>query len=214
MVPRTMLTEWAITAFPDATHYWTFRKMVTVQLGVLGLMEYVLHLTRLYPEMLFLHQDSGLINVAYFKFNMDDTKGELDGNRPVPFRLTPNLAELCTSIGVTGPLTAAMMVTARCLATPSFKLNALLRAILKDEIIAWHKRQEASAEVSGGRSASGGLDCEALALRVNKAVSSIMARITALAVVDQSESKATQMVRAVGGIDNLCRMDPAWHPWL
>lgn len=75
MVPRTMLTDWATTAFPDASHYWTFRKMVTVQLGVLGLMEYVLHLTRLYPEMLHLHQDSGLINVAYYKFNMDDTKG-------------------------------------------------------------------------------------------------------------------------------------------
>lgn len=77
MVPRTMLTEWAVTAFPDATHYWTFRKMVTVQLGVLGLMEYVLHLTRLFPDMLYLHQDSGLINVAYFKFNMDDSKGLL-----------------------------------------------------------------------------------------------------------------------------------------
>lgn len=75
MVPRTMLTEWAMTVFPSATDYWTFRKMVTMQLGVLGLMEYVLHLTRLYPEMLYFHRDSGLINVAYFKFNMDEAKG-------------------------------------------------------------------------------------------------------------------------------------------
>lgn len=65
--------------------------------------------------------------------------GELDGNRPVPFRLTPNLAELVTSIGVSGPFTASMVATARCLATPSFKVSALLRAIMRDEVISWHK---------------------------------------------------------------------------
>ncbi|KAA0197800.1 hypothetical protein HAZT_HAZT001767 [Hyalella azteca] len=223
MVPRTMLTEWAIAAFPNATDYWTFRKMVTVQLGVLGLMEYVLHLTRLYPDMLYLHRDSGLINVAYFKFNVDDSKGELDGSRAVPFRLTPNLATLCTSVGVTGPLSASMVVAARCLSTPSFKLQALLRAILRDEIITWHKRQEASVEamnnpsgsvVAGGAARGGPIDSEALVSRVNKAVTSILARVQALAMLDQSESKATQMVRAVLCVDNLCRMDPAWHPWL
>lgn len=39
-------------------------------------MEYLLHLTRLYPDMMYIHQDSGLVNVAYFKFNVDDAKGE------------------------------------------------------------------------------------------------------------------------------------------
>lgn len=57
----------------------------------------------------------------------------------MPFRLTPNLAELVTSIGVSGPFTACMVATARCLATPSFKVNAFLRAIMRDEIISWHK---------------------------------------------------------------------------
>lgn len=38
-------------------------------------MEYLLHLTKLYPDMMYIHQDSGLINVAYFKFNIDDAKG-------------------------------------------------------------------------------------------------------------------------------------------
>lgn len=39
-------------------------------------MEYLLHLTKLYPDMMYIHQDSGLINVAYFKFNIDDAKGK------------------------------------------------------------------------------------------------------------------------------------------
>lgn len=49
--------------------------------------------------MTYVHQDSGLINVAYFKFDVDDTSGELDANRPVPFRLTPNILEFLTSTG-------------------------------------------------------------------------------------------------------------------
>ena len=48
---------------------------LTVQLALIGLMEYLLHLTKLYPDMMYVHQDSGLINVAYFKFSIDDAKG-------------------------------------------------------------------------------------------------------------------------------------------
>lgn len=66
--------------------------------------------------------------------------GDLDPNRPVPFRLTPNIAEFLTSTGVTGPLTAAMVASARCFVQPQYKLAALLRAVLRDEYITWHKK--------------------------------------------------------------------------
>jgi len=71
----------------------------TLQLSLTCFAEYVLHLTRLNPDMMYVHQDSGLINIAYFKFDIDDTSGELDANRPVPFRLTPNVFEFLTTIG-------------------------------------------------------------------------------------------------------------------
>lgn len=67
-------------------------------------------------------------------------EGELDANRPVPFRLTPNISEFITSIGVTGPMTASMVAAARCFASPNFKVAALLKAILRDEMIAWYKK--------------------------------------------------------------------------
>ena len=56
MVPRTMLKEWAMTTFPSATDYWTFRKMFTLQLALAGFAEYVLHLSRLNPDMMYIHQ--------------------------------------------------------------------------------------------------------------------------------------------------------------
>ena len=86
MVPRTLLKDWAAATFKSATDYWTFRKMFTLQMALAGFAEYVLHLSRLNPDMLYIHQDSGLVNISYFKFDVDDVNGELDSNRPVPFR--------------------------------------------------------------------------------------------------------------------------------
>uniref|UniRef100_A0A2M4DP85 Putative transcription-associated protein 1 n=1 Tax=Anopheles darlingi TaxID=43151 RepID=A0A2M4DP85_ANODA len=115
--------------------------MFTLQLALSCLLEYALCLTRLNPDMIYLHQDSGLMNVSYFRFEMDDSTGLLDVNRPVPFRLTPNIAEFISSVGVAGPLTASAVATARCFIQPSFKLTTILKAILKDEIIAFHKKR-------------------------------------------------------------------------
>lgn len=49
----------------------------TLQLALACFAEYVLHLTRLNPDMMYLHQDSGLVNIAYFKFDVDDSTGKI-----------------------------------------------------------------------------------------------------------------------------------------
>lgn len=50
---------------------------LTLQLSLSCLAEYVLHLTRLNPDMMYIHQDSGLLNASYFKFDVDDKKGNI-----------------------------------------------------------------------------------------------------------------------------------------
>lgn len=122
MVPKTMFRQWAMSTFPSATDYWQFRKMFTLQLALVCFAEYVLHLTRLNPDMMYLHQESGLMNTAYFKFDVDDSTGELDTTRPVPFRLTPNIIEYLSPIGINGSLTACMIAAARCMVYPNFKV--------------------------------------------------------------------------------------------
>lgn len=87
------------------------------------LCEYTLHLTRLNADMMYIHQDSGLINISYYKFDVDNATGELDANRAVPFRLTPNIVEFLSSMGITGPLTASGIAIARCLVQPNFKVS-------------------------------------------------------------------------------------------
>lgn len=213
MVPKTMLKNWALQTFPSATDYWTFRKMFTLQLALACFGEYVLHLTRLNPDMMYLHQDSGLINISYFKFDVDDHTGELDTNRPVPFRLTPNIIEFLTCIGVSGPLTASMIAAARCLVQPNFKVQSILRAILKDEMIAGHKKKlniaaAAAAAAAAANASSGGVmdntvtanlqqqesDTDHLINMVNKAVNVIASRLNGLANFDVNDSKVSLVV--------------------
>ncbi|XP_013181191.1 PREDICTED: transformation/transcription domain-associated protein [Papilio xuthus] len=218
MVPKGMVREWAAATFAAPTDYWTFRKMLTLQLSLAAFAEYVLHLTRLSPDMMYVHQDSGLLNVAYFKFDVDDTTGELDGNRPVPFRLTPNISELLTNNGITGPLTASAIAVARCLVTPNFKIQSILRTILRDEMVTgYRKRLEDKPGLTAGTSTDTKpveMDNETIVNMVNKAVTVIMNRLNSLALFDGPDSKVATLVTAANSHDNLCRMDPAWHPWL
>ncbi|OQR70315.1 Transformation/transcription domain-associated protein-like [Tropilaelaps mercedesae] len=210
-VPRTLLKEWAQATYPDPTDYWTFRKQFTLQLALCGLVEFVLQLTRLSPDMVYIHQDSGFVHAAYYKFDVADATGELDHNRPVPFRLTPNMAELVGAVGVQGPMCAAVVAVARCLSQPSF--TALLRAILRDEIITWHKKNY--EEASAGGEGPPDMDGEQLVATVSKAVAAITSRLNSLTSYESSEnSKVQALLTAASNPENLCRMDPAWHPWL
>ncbi|KAJ8413683.1 hypothetical protein AAFF_G00081900 [Aldrovandia affinis] len=215
MVPRSMLKEWALHTFPNATDYWTFRKMFTIQLALIGLAEFMLHLNRLNPEMLQIAQDTGKLNVSYFRFDINDATGDLDANRPVPFRLTPNISEFLTTIGVSGPLTASMIAVARCFAQPNFKVDGILKAVLRDEIIAWHKKtQEDTSMPLSPAGQPENMDSQQLVSLVQKAVMAIMTRLHNLAQFEGGESKVNTLVAAANSLDNLCRMDPAWHPWL
>lgn len=58
----------------------------------------------------------------------------------MPFRLTPNIAEFVTPVGVNGVMTAAMVAAARCLVEPQFSIQSILRAVIRDEMITWHKK--------------------------------------------------------------------------
>ena len=150
-------------------------------------------------------------------------------------------------LGVNGPLTSSMIAAGRCFVQPSFKIQAILRAVLRDEMIAWSKKNSnASASsstsssapisssatdqsnanmdtnvgtpTSGATSGTGAgqsqADREIIIQMVTKAEAAITQRLTSLSLFDGTESKASTLVAAAHSPDNLCRMDPAWHPWL
>lgn len=73
-----MLKEWALHTFPNATDYWTFRKMFTIQLALIGLAEFMLHLNRLNPEMLQIAQVGGTCKRTQAR-NMSDSLSRASG---------------------------------------------------------------------------------------------------------------------------------------
>lgn len=58
------------------------------------------------------------------------------------------------------------------------------------------------------------MDNDTIINMVTKAVTVIMNRLNSMASFDGPDSKVATLVTAANSHDNLCRMDPAWHPWL
>ncbi|XP_023171663.2 transcription-associated protein 1 [Drosophila hydei] len=217
MVPKTLLRQWALNTFAAATDYWQFRKMLTLQLALSYLCEHALNLTRLNPDMMYLHQDSGLMNISYFKFDINDDKEQFNQHRPVPFRLTPNIGEFITNIGISGLLSAAIVATARCFIQPNYKLSSILQTILRDEIITLQKkgfRQSKLLDASQEPSLDNNTMEHTIRV-VNSAVDTILLRLNKISYFDNIEKKKiSALIQSATNTDNLCRMDPAWHPWL
>ena len=95
------------------------------------------------------------------------------------------------------------------------QVDGILKTVLRDEIIAWHKKTQ--EDTSSPLSAAGqpeNMDSQQLVYLVQKAVTAIMTRLHNLAQFEGGESKVNTLVAAANSLDNLCRMDPAWHPWL
>lgn len=213
LAPPTVMKEWATKTFPTATDYWTFRRQVTQQLALTGLIEFVFHLTRLDPDMFKISRDSGCLTQAYFKFDIKKPTGELDANRSVPFRFTPSLQTFISTLGKTGVLTMCMLATARCLAQPYFSIQSIIRAILRDEYIAWYKKQE--EVLTGSIINPADISGDIIVKFVTNAVTAIMTRLQNLAQFEGAESNIiSQLISAAENIENLCRMDPAWNPWI
>ena len=150
-------------------------------------------------------------------------------------------------LGVNGPLTSSMIAAGRCFVQPSFKIQAILRAVLRDEMIAWSKKNShatsssnsnnsntsstdnqtdnSSENTSGNTPGTGSnsqtntagqsqADRELIIQMVTKAEAAITQRLTSLSLFDGTDSKVGTLVANAHSADNLCRMDPAWHPWL
>eukprot|EP00731_Ephydatia_muelleri_P009310 Em0004g1648a len=184
---------------------------LTNHLSLCGLLEFILHLTRLDPDMCHIMRNSETMTYCFYTFEINK-QGELDANRPVPFRLTPCLQTLISPLGISGPLQMTMIATARCLVQPKFSLQSMLQAILRDEFIAWKKKQE--EEENNATVGTVEVDNEEVIRLVTSAVIAITTRLQNLAEFEDAESKVTLLISAASNVENLCRMDPAWNPWL
>ncbi|ODN01959.1 Transformation/transcription domain-associated protein [Orchesella cincta] len=197
-----VLKNWAAQNYVSVSDYLYF----TTEMCLNILAEYAFQLTSLQPEGLNIHSDTGLVNISYFKFDTDACQ------LTVPFTLTSNLYEFMTENGVNGPLTFGLKALAKCLAHPNYKLEAILRPILKDEMLANVKRNEGE-NCLGWETPMETYDPETVTDLVNNAVSAIMNRLSGI-TGDVDVGKVNELIAAASSVDNLYRMDPSSYHWL
>ena len=136
--------------------------MITLQLALAGFVEvHVLHLSRLNPDFLYIHQDSSL---QEWRRRHDGRAGVLQTCPIQNHSKTPDRDYHQYKVQVLSwpawlllpgkylqkdnlwhDLNCCCSVS-RCLVHPSFKIQALIRAVLRDEMIAWHKKAADSSQ--------------------------------------------------------------------
>lgn len=100
-----------------------------------------------------------------------------------------------------------------------FQLSTILRTILRDEIVAVQLKslneEKPCMDANGEVTQPVDVDMAHIVVLVNKAVAAIVQRLNTIAHSDAIETnEMTTLMQAAQNADNLCRMDPAWHPWL
>lgn len=75
LAPSSLLKDWALKTFNSAADFWHFRKQFTLQLGLANFCEFAFHLVRLNPDMMYIHRDSGLLNVGFYQFDLIEESG-------------------------------------------------------------------------------------------------------------------------------------------
>lgn len=96
-----------------------------------------------------------------------------------------------------------------------------MKTILRDEIITIHRKQNMSTrptdpneDLSVDKSYTD-INCDSVIQAVTQAVGAIKTRLEELMYFDQNEeTKMTQLINKAKNPDLLCRMDPAYQPWL
>ncbi|OQV12187.1 Transformation/transcription domain-associated protein [Hypsibius exemplaris] len=232
LVQSRVLRDYFWKLYSSADEYFLFRKTFIRSHAALCVAEYVLRLTKLTPDMMHIHTESGVEGVYSYTFDLDERNGELVPRAAVPFRLTQNLTEIFTCYGVTGPLQQSMVATARALKQYEQKFKANVKTIFWDELTYWmvyrkevgmnqafseaiQVKPSDKSDPSPSSSSSTATPTEPhLPTQLRKGVNKMLADLQEISQFNGHESAALRLIMTAKSPDNLCRMDPSWHPWL
>jgi transformation/transcription domain-associated protein len=126
--------------------------------------------------------------------------------KKVPFRLTPNLVNFLTPIGITGVFSSALLAAAQTIADPEFTFQDYLGAVLRDELISWQANHSAAPSKPA-------LDNESLCAKLERNVTAVQKRLRSVVSTENNQA-VDVLVKHATASNNLCHMPPTWHPWL
>ncbi|VDO40164.1 unnamed protein product [Onchocerca flexuosa] len=114
ILPIDSLSKWIILRYEDPTHYYTLRKQVALNMSVLSICEYILHLNPATMHGLCLNMKTGQIMNVDYLFGLKPQTLELEVDRIVPYRMSPNLHKFL-GFSIEGHYNCSIVATIRCL---------------------------------------------------------------------------------------------------
>merc|ERR1712137_274702 len=123
--------------FPDHMELWMFQRQFSIDIAMMAFATHVFMLNKGAPHTMKFVLTTGNI-VSWDLMNSFNQKGLIVTSDQVPFRLTPNLVNFVTPVGITGLFSAALVASAQALHDPEFRVQEYCSVILQDELLSWY----------------------------------------------------------------------------
>ncbi|KAM3719228.1 Transformation/transcription domain-associated protein [Dirofilaria immitis] len=193
ILPIDSLSKWLIPRYEDPTHYYTLRKQVALNMSVLSICEYILHLNPITICGLYLNTRTGQIMNVDYLFGLKPETLELEVDRVVPYRMSPNLHKFL-GFSVEGHYNCSIVATIRCLHARKIVVYAQL--FLWDAFS--RQRKLPAAEIFKLAQSAGKL---------------LESRLNDLYKTESLADYIAQLTQTARKDENLARLDPRLHPW-
>ncbi|KAF8410450.1 hypothetical protein HHK36_002979 [Tetracentron sinense] len=226
LVSDNIFSQYMYKTFLSCNHLWAFKKQFANHLALSSFLSFMLQIGGRSPNKILFAKNTGKI------FQMDfhpayDANGMIEINEPVPFRLTRNMLAFFSHFGVEGLIVSAMGAAAQAVVSPKQNQHLWhqLAMFFCDELLSWSWRKPLGnplAPVSAG----GSLNPIDFNHKITTNVERVIGRIKGIApqyfseveenALDSLQSVqrgVTKLVEAALNPNNLCMMDPTWHPW-
>ncbi|RUP49800.1 hypothetical protein BC936DRAFT_141434 [Jimgerdemannia flammicorona] len=214
MVPPTILTKYMLKSMSSYTDFWMIRKQFTTQLASTTFMTYIMSVAHRQPYKFFISRNNGNIWMTELLPVWSQNGPVFATGESVPFRLTPNIQNFITPVGVEGMFTSSLMAVARCLTEPEFELDQYLSIFIRDELVTWHSINHKPANDQQLREhVARNVD---YVLKKTQFLSCKMEREKVKAVNSNTpvNQSIIDLISQAGNPQKLAQMECTWMPWL
>lgn len=134
--------QYFIRSTNSAGDLWHTRKQVTIDLAAFFFQTYIMCISRRLPSKLLFSRADGQFHTAELVPDHHTKRPEFLNDQPVPFRLTPNIQNFVTPIGIEGLLVTSVATIARALTESEYDLEHKLAIFVSDEMQFWHSSRK------------------------------------------------------------------------
>lgn len=219
-VDKNMLMEFIYERLDGPEQLFHFRRNYAGQLSTDALIQHSCCVVERTPSRSVLLQRNGHVLTPDYRFEYNN-HGFLEP-RKIPFRLTPNIQTLIGRLLIDGRLIPSMGTVASALDKAHDDLEAALRLLLRDDIVAWYTSKSMAKEDSKMQELE-----KQLLDRIMRNASSVQSKIAACAPkVTKGEEKAEtlktepvdarvkELVKEATDPEKLCMMPSNYQAWL